>query len=92
MAENKTQPTDADAVEFLGSFEDDNKREDSFAILEMMSVATGENPRMWGPSIIGFGPINLKYDSGRELDSFKVWFLPTKGEHHPLSTDGVRRP
>jgi len=78
MAENKTQPTNADVVEFLGDFEDDDKREDSFAILEMMSAATGEKAKMWGPSIIGFGDIHLKYDSGRELDSFKVGFSPRK--------------
>jgi hypothetical protein len=78
MAENKTQPTDADVAEFLGDFEDDDKREDSFAILEMMSAATGETAKMWGPSIIGFGDIHLKYDSGRELDAFKVGFSPRK--------------
>lgn len=78
MAENKTQPTDADVFEFLGDFEDDDKREDSFAILEIMSAATGEEAKMWGPSIIGFGDIHLKYDSGRELDWFKVGFSPRK--------------
>ncbi len=78
MAENKTQATDADVVEFLERVGDDRRREDSFAILEMMSGVTGEKATMWGPSIIGFGDIHLKYDSGRELDWFKVGFSPRK--------------
>ena len=78
MAENKTQATDADVVGFLETVEDDSKREDSFAILELMSEVTGEKAKMWGPSIIGFGEVQLKYDSGRELDWFKVGFSPRK--------------
>lgn len=78
MTQNKTLQTDADAVEFLEKLEDDSKRADSLAILEMMSAVTGEIPRMWGPSIIGFGNIHLEYDSGRELDWFKVGFSPRK--------------
>ncbi len=74
MAENKTQATEADVVGFLKRVGDDRQREDSFAILEMMSGVTGEKATMWGPSIIEFGDIHLKYDSGRELDWFKVGF------------------
>ena len=78
MIENKTQATDADVVEFLETIGDDRQREDSFAIFEMMAAVTGEKAKMWGPSIIGFGDIHLRYDSGRELDWFKVGFSPRK--------------
>lgn len=94
MAENKTQRTEADAVEFLENVEDDNKRGDSLAILEMMSAVTGEKARMWGPSIIGFGDTLLKYDSGRELDWFKVGFSPRKANislYIPAEFDGRDR-
>lgn len=94
MAGNKTQRTDVDAVEFLEKVEDDDKREDSLAILEMMSAVTGEKARMWGPSIIGFGDIQLKYDSGRELDWFKVGFSPRKANislYIPTEFDGRDR-
>lgn len=51
MVENKTRATEGDVIGFLETVEDDSKREDSFAILEMMSEVTGEKPKMWGPSI-----------------------------------------
>jgi hypothetical protein len=78
MVENKTQATDADVIGFLEQVKDDRKREDSFAILEMMSAVTGEEAKMWGPSIIGFGDVHLRYGSGREVDFFKVGFSPRK--------------
>lgn len=93
-AANKTQQTDADAVEFLEKVEDDSKREDSLEILEIMSEVTGERAKMWGPSIIGFGDIQLKYDSGRELDWFKVGFSPRKANislYLPTEFDGRDR-
>lgn len=93
-AENKTQQTDADAVEFLEKVEDDSQREDSLEILEIMSEVTGERAKMWGPSIIGFGDIQLKYDSGRELDWFKVGFSPRKANislYLPTEFDGRDR-
>jgi hypothetical protein len=78
MVENKTQATDADVVEFLEKVEDERRRADSFAILEMMSAVTGEKAKMWGPSIVGFGDNHLKYDSDREVDWFKIGFSPRK--------------
>lgn len=78
MAENKTQKTGADVNEFLSTIEDAQKRSDSFEVVKMMESATGAKPEMWGPSIIGFGDVHLRYDSGRELDWFKVGFSPRK--------------
>lgn len=77
-AENKTQPTDQSVTYYIASLEPDRKREDATAINAMMRRVTGEIPKMWGSSIIGFGSAHLKYDSGREGDWFLVGFAPRK--------------
>ena len=56
----------------------DEQRADSFTVLEMMKRITGEQPKMWGPTIIGFGLRHLKYDSGREMDWMVIGFSPRK--------------
>jgi len=66
MTELKTQRTDASVEVFLGALPNEKKREDSFAILEIMREVTGEEPAMWGTSIVGFGSYRYKYASGRE--------------------------
>ena len=58
--------------------EPEKKREDSFAIIEMMKQVTGEEAVMWGASIVGFGSYHYKYASGRENDWFLVGFSPRK--------------
>jgi hypothetical protein len=78
MAELKTQKTDASVDEYLNAVEDERKRKDSFAILDLMREVTGEEPAMWGPSIIGFGSYHYKYASGREADWFLTGFAPRK--------------
>jgi len=78
MAENKTQPTGASVDEFLDSVDDDRRREDARTLLELMGAATGEEPRMWGESIVGFGSYQYRYDSGREGDWFLAGFAPRK--------------
>jgi hypothetical protein len=78
MSENKTVPTDKSVEEFLKSVENDKRREDGLKILEMMKDITGEEPVMWGSSIVGFGDYHYKYASGREGDWFKVGFSPRK--------------
>ena len=78
MAENKTQPTDADVDAFLDAVENDRRREDSRVLLELMREVTGEEPVMWGPGIVGFGRYHYRYDSGREGDWFLAGFAPRK--------------
>jgi hypothetical protein len=78
MAELKTKKTDQSVEAFLNSVSDDKKRQDSFAILEMMKEASGEQPTMWGESIVGFGSYHYKYASGREGDWFLTGFSPRK--------------
>jgi hypothetical protein len=78
MYELKTKINDADVAAFLHSVEDEQKRQDAFAILEMMREITGEEPKMWGPSIVGFGSYHYKYPSGQEGDWFRTGFSPRK--------------
>jgi hypothetical protein len=78
MAELKTQKTDASVEDFLNTVDDERKREDSFAILDLMREVTGEDAAMWGPSIIGFGSYRYKYASGREAEWFLTGFSPRK--------------
>lgn len=79
LAQIKTTPTSASVEEFLNNIVDEQKRKDSFAILEMMQKASGEEPKMWGGTIVGFG--NLRYKSpttGREVDWLRIGFSPRK--------------
>lgn len=76
MAENKTKPTDESVEAYLQSVEHEQKRADSFKILKLMQTVTGKEPQMWGSSIIGFGKLRYKYESGREGDWFLTGFAP----------------
>jgi hypothetical protein len=76
MAELKTKLTDASVTEFINGIKDEEKRADSFEILKIMKLVTKEEPKMWGSSIIGFGNVHYKYDSGREGDWFLTGFSP----------------
>jgi hypothetical protein len=77
-AELKTKANDANVDDFLNTIGDEQKRTDSFRLVEIFSKATGAKPKMWGPAIIGFGERRLKYDSGRELDWMITGFSPRK--------------
>ena len=78
MAELKTQRNDGDVEAFLNSVEDEKRREDAFAVLDLMKRVTGEEPEMWGGSIVGFGSYHYRYESGREGDWFTAGFSPRK--------------
>lgn len=66
MPANKTTQTDASVEDFLAGVENVRRREDARTVAAMMERVTGEPPRMWGPSIIGFGRYHYRYESGRE--------------------------
>lgn len=76
MAELKTKVTKASVDQFLQGIKDEKKRADCYQMLKIMKKATKAEPKMWGPSIIGFGNYHYKYDSGRENDWFLVGFSP----------------
>jgi hypothetical protein len=78
MSDNKTKPTKVSVTKFIGKLRDPNRRTDAKTLVEMMQRATGEKPRMWGPSIVGFGSYHYKYESGREGDMPLIAFSPRK--------------
>jgi len=78
MADNKTKPTGVSVAAFLDALTDQTRRADAKALVRLMRAATGEKPRMWGPSIVGFGSCHYVYESGREGDMPLVSFSPRK--------------
>ena len=78
MANLKTKATKVSVDKFLKSVADKQKREDSHRIIDMMKKITKEKPKMWGPSIIGFGKYHYKYASGHEGDMCIAGFSPRK--------------
>ena len=75
---NKTQPTEVDPLEFIGSIEAERKREEALVIDRVFRDVTGWAPVMWGPSIIGYGQYHYKYKTGREGHFLATGFSPRK--------------
>jgi hypothetical protein len=91
LAEIKTKPTSASVEDFINQIKDEQKRKDSFVLLEMMKEATGEEPVLWGSTIIGFG--NRRYKSpatGREVDWLLMGFSPRKASLSVYLTGGIK--
>jgi hypothetical protein len=78
MADNKTKPTRLSVAAFIDALTDRTRRADAKALVKLMQSAAGEKPKMWGPSIIGFGGYHYTYDSGREGDMPLIGFSPRK--------------
>jgi hypothetical protein len=78
MAELKTKPTSASVTAFLKAIDNPARADDARTIKALMERLTGEKPKMWGPSIVGFGNYHYKYDSGHEGDFFITGFSPRK--------------
>ena len=78
MAGNKTKQTDGSVAAFVDSITDEARRADAKALVALLQGATGEKPKMWGASIIGFGSYHYTYESGREGDMPVVGFSPRK--------------
>jgi hypothetical protein len=76
--QNKTVQTGQSVTKFLSKVPDEGQRHDSLVLVDLMQRATGEPPRMWGSSIVGFGSYHYKYASGREGDMPLVGFSPRK--------------
>jgi hypothetical protein len=76
MADNKTKATSKSVADFINAIKNDTRRKDSLRLLKLIKKKTTLTPKMWGPSIIGFGSYHYKYDSGREGDSPLVAFSP----------------
>ncbi|MCU7615325.1 DUF1801 domain-containing protein [Chryseobacterium sp. GMJ5] len=81
MAKNKTGETQVDVTEFINSYvENEQKKADSFQLIELMRKWSGFEPKMWGPTIIGFGSYHYRYASGHEGDAPMIGFSPRKAE------------
>lgn len=98
MAQNKTQPTDADVGQHLNQIPDPRRQADARVVCDVMAEITGFPPRMWGPSMIGFGDHHYVYESGREGDTFVVGLAARKSaitlyltSLRPLDSDALER-
>ncbi len=91
--ETKTKPTARTVDDFIESVDDSVRREEARRIDSMMRRVSGEEPRMWGPSMIGYGQYHYRYDSGHEGDAMRIGFSPRKAELvlYVLAGDGERQ-
>lgn len=80
MAAAKTTETDNSVADFINAVPDEQMRNDSFALIEIMKQQTGFEPKRWGTAIVGFGSYHYTYESGREGDAPLVAFSPRKSE------------
>ena len=78
MAKNKTTETNRSVTEFVNKVENEVKRDDSFKLIKIFKSITGYEPKMWGPTMIGFGSYHYKYESGHEGDAPLAAFSPRK--------------
>ena len=76
MAEMKTRLTGASVRDFIDGVKNKKRREDADVVLKLMRRITRKQPRMWGPSIIGFDEYHYKYESGREGEICMIGFSP----------------
>jgi hypothetical protein len=76
MAETKTKPTEVDPRDFIAAVPDPQRRADAEKLLAMMERLTGEKPKMWGPSIVGFGSYTYRYETGHGGTMARMGFAP----------------
>ena len=81
MAETKTKPTQVSVADYIAALEPSSKREDAPVLDALFRKVTGMAPRMWGPTIVGYGEYHYRYDSGHEGDICRVGFSPRKAKH-----------
>lgn len=92
MTENKTKATAASVTAYIDALPDPTRRSDAKVLVQLMQKASGEAPKMWGPSIVGFGSYHYKYDSGRQGDMPLIGFAPRKAAnvlYNTLCASGV---
>jgi len=80
MTELKTKATEVKAADFIAAVPDPVRRADAEIVCEMMARLTGQEPKMWGPTIIGFGSYRYTYDSGHSGEMCRIGFSPRKAE------------
>ena len=95
MSETKTKPTQVSVEDFLAAVEPASKRVDAPVLDALFRKVTGEPPRMWGPTIVGYGQYHYTYASGHEGDMCRVGFSPRKAKHSlyiSCTCDGAEDP
>ena len=88
MAQNKTEPAATSVADFIAAIPDPQKREDAHALAAILERLAGEQPYMWGTSIVGYGTYHYVYDSGREGDAARIGFSPRAKELVVYLVDG----
>ncbi len=88
-SQNKTTETDASVDAFLAAIDGDARRAECQTVCDLMREVTGFEPKMWGPSMVGFGSYHYRYESGREGDMFLVGFSPRKANLALYLTNSV---
>ncbi len=76
MAERKAQQSESSVNDFIDAVKNEHRRIDSSIVVRMMKSISRKNPKMWGPSIIGFGVHQYKYANGKDADICKISFSP----------------
>lgn len=89
MPANKTKPTELSVNDFIDALPGEAQRADAKTLIKLMQRVSGEEPKMWGPSIIGFGSYHYRYDTGREGDAPLVGFSPRKSATALYNVRGV---
>ena len=92
LAEIKTKETASSVEDFINAIKHEEKRKDSFLLIQLMHKATKEKPKMWGSSIVGFG--NKRYKSpstDREVEWFKIGFSPRKANFSVYLVSGLQQ-
>jgi hypothetical protein len=92
MADAKTVITEVSVEAFIEGVEPPPKRDDARLLDALFRKVTGEPPKMWGPSIIGYGEYSTTYDSGRKVNSLRIGFSPRKAKHSLYLSAGCRTP
>ncbi len=80
MAETKTRATTVNVDDFIAAAEPPQRSEDAKIVDAMLRRVTGEVPKMWGPTIVGYGQYHYRYDSGHEGDMCRLGFSPRKAQ------------
>jgi Domain of unknown function (DU1801) len=80
MSTNKTKPSEASVDSYFATITDESRRKDCEALAKLLSEASKQPPKMWGPSIVGFGIRRYRYASGREGETCLVGFSSRKGD------------
>lgn len=83
------EPTTASVSDFIDGVASPRRRRDATTLIDLMTRITGEQPAMWGPTIVGFGSYHYKYASGREGDAGAAGFSPRKAATTVYLPDGV---